>query len=482
MNNVVPMHPGHDRPLPANEAAEQALLGAILVRNAVLDDIAGFLEPEHFHFAGHGAIYAACLSLRDQGREADAVSLMSALDGDEAIEALPGGTTYLCDLQASVVSLINAPDYARLIHDLHLRRGLIGLGQEIAASGFTTDIEVSAADQAEDAAQRLAALIDAGALPTAGPRPIGEAVERTITQLTNVYEADGAVVGQPTGLAALDRMIGGLQPPSLVVLAARPGMGKTALALNIARHVAEQGGPVAFYSLEMSRPQLVQRLIAGPARVPVDRQRGGPLSRAEYLHLVEASQEVGRLPLLIDDGQSRSVAAMRAHARRLKRRGGLALVVVDYLQLMVSGSPQYRVQEVSDISRELKRLAADVDAPVLAVSQLSRQVEQRDDKRPQLSDLRDSGSIEQDADQVLFIYRDEYYLRRPKQRANQKGDSYMHDLAVYDERKRAVGGLAEILIPKNRHGRTGTVACLWDGAAQAFSDRGEDHGAQEEFL
>jgi replicative DNA helicase len=381
-------------------------------------------------------------------------------------------TGYLAELQASVVSLANAPDYAKLIHDLHLRRELIAAGHEIAAMGFTVDIDKPAADQAEDAHQRLTGLIDASALPTEGPRPIGDAVEAALDELTVVHKADGAVIGAPTGLSDLDHLLGGLQAPAFVLIAARPSMGKTALALNIARHVAREGGRVAFYSLEMSETQLIQRLTASETGIPLERHRAGPLDRADYLTLVEATQNLRALPLLLDDGQSRSVAAMRAHARRAKRRGGVALVVVDYLQLMVSGSPQYRAQEVSDISRGLKMMAKDLGVPVLALSQLSREVEKRPDKRPQLSDLRDSGSLEQDADQVVFIYRAEYYLRMAG--GSKDTDAYMQEL-------QAAAGLAEIIVGKNRHGCTGTVQARWNGVRQQFSDW-EDTQAQQEAM
>lgn len=478
MNNVVDIRDRDEPALPASEVAEQALLGAILVRSDVIDDVAGFLLAEHFRYAAHRPLYEAALSLHREGRKVDAITLAAATESDPEVSEM-GGIRYIAELAASTTSILNATDYGRLILDMHLRRELIAAGQQIAADAFRVDLERPGSDQAEDAVRRITEVAEASLAPQQGPRPIGEAVSGVVDQLAAVCNAEGAVVGHPTGLQDLDRSIGGLMAPDLLVVAGRPGMGKSILVLNIARHVATHSGPVAFYSLEMSSGQLMQRMIAADTGVPVERQRAGPIHRGEFMGLQSAAQEIGALPLLLDDGRQRTVAAMRAHARRAKRRGGLALVVVDYLQLMVQGDPRYRVQEVSQITRDLKMLALDVGVPVLAVSQLSRQVEQRDDKRPNLSDLRDSGSIEQDADMVLFPYREEYYLRAPKQRERQSNESHLEDLANFDHRRRAVAGLAEIIVGKNRHGPTATVECRFDGPRQRFRDR---DGADQEGM
>lgn len=464
-SNVVSLDPHQPRQLPANEAAEQALLSAILMRNGVIDEVGDFLRPEHFHFRGHPAIFGAAVDLYRQGRTVDVITVSAALQSDEDVQAI-GGSNYLADLFASVGLPSNAADYGRMILDMALRRDLIGASQAVITDAFQADIERPGTDQAEDAVRRMTEIAEASLAPQSGPRPIGEAVDGLLDQLAAVAAARGEIVGHSTGLHDLDQMIGGLLAPDLLVLAARPGMGKSVLALNIAEHVATHHGPVVFYSLEMSKAQLISRLIATPTGIPTDRQRSGPIRSGEYVMLQEAAQNVGRLPLLLDDGRQRSVASMRAHSRRTKRRQGLALVVIDYLQLMVQGDPRYRVQEVSRITRDLKMLALDLDVPVLAISQLSREVERRDDKRPRLSDLRESGSIEQDADEVMFLYREEYYLRGT-------------DIETW-EKRRACEGSAEIIIDKNRHGRTGTVTARFDGVRQRFSD--QPGAGQQEML
>ena len=466
-----------NRSLPSNEAAEQMALAAIMVINSALDEMADFLRPEHFFYQGHPEIYAACLALRDQGRSVDAVTLCGVLEPD----LVPNLPRYLSELQASVVSVLNAKDYALEVHDRYLRRQLIGAGQELISACHTPSVEMKAAEQAEIAQQRIADITHAVEMPNAGPRHIASVTSEVLDHLAQVVEAQGRVVGLSTGMEDLDHKLGGLQAPSLIVIAARPGMGKTALALNIAEHVSRQGDPVLFYSLEMGRAQLLQRLIADETGIGTDRQRGGPLNRKEYLSLASAAADLGGLPLLLDDGRERTVAAIRAHARRVRRQHGLALVIVDYIQLMVTGAPRDRVGELSALTRELKRLAGDLDVPVVALSQLSREVEKREDKRPLLSDLRESGSIEQDADQVLFIFREEQYLRAPKRRQNQSLQSHSDDLADYETRRLKVAGRAEFLIEKNRHGPIGMVLSRWNGARQRFSNWLE-HDPQEDLI
>src|SRR5690348_11612615 len=403
---------------PHNYEAEMALLGAILANNLVFDKVNEFLRPDHFADALHGRIYEAAGKLIERGQIADALTLKSLFDQDPALIE-HGGAAYLARLAGSVVTIINAEDYGRVIHDLHLRRQLIELGEEMVNVAHGQDLDLPATGQIETAEEQLFRLSETGAVKMAEA-----AVNR-----------EGHVTGVTTGLIDLDKKLGGLQPSDLVILAGRPSMGKTALATNIAFNAAqahmespENGGRVAFFSLEMSAEQLAMRILAERTEISSDRIRRGEISRDDdFTRLVIAAQELQKLPMHIDDTPGLTVPALRTRARRLKRRHGLGLIVVDYLQLMRSPAGfrnENRVQEVSEITRGLKAIAKELDVPVLALSQLSRAVEQRDDKRPQLADLRESGSIEQDADVVMFIFREQYYHERgePKQRDDESSE------------------------------------------------------------
>jgi len=478
---------------PVNYEAEQALLGAILANNAAYEKVADFLRPEHFAEPVHGQIFAACGTLIDRAQVANAVTLKNLFERSEELAGV-GGAKYLSELQGNFVSIINARDYGKTVHDLFQRRQLIAIGEDVVNDAFDHDLEYNATEQIESAEQKLYSLAEGGQTE-GGFRDFKSAVVESVLMAEAALKRDSHVAGVATGLTDLDKLLGGLHSSDLVIVAARPSMGKTSLATNIAYNAAtakraerdaegnlvEVPQVVAFFSLEMSAEQLATRIISEQAHVRSDSMRRGELRQEEFDRLFEVSRALYDLPLFIDDTPALSVPALRMRARRLKRQHGLGLIVVDYLQLM-QGAPgsrnDNRVQEVSEITRGLKAVAKELDVPVVALSQLSRQTEQRDDKRPQLSDLRESGSIEQDADVVLFIYREEYYLarERPSQRANETDETFRKRAASYEERRDAARGIAEVIAAKQRHGPIGTVMLHFNGEFTQFSDLvQEDH-------
>src|SRR5215470_20400664 len=476
-SNVTPLRPGESLPPripPHNYEAEQALLGAVLANNLVFDKVNEFLRAEHFADALHGRIYEAIGRLIQRGQIANVLTLKNVFDQDEALAEI-GGAQYLARLANAVVTIINAEDYGRAVHDLYLRRQLINLGEEVVNQAFTHDLEVSATDQIEVAEQQLYALAETG-LTDKGLQPLNVAMTAAIAIAEAAYKRDSHITGVTTGLDDLDKKLGGLHPSDLVILAGRPSMGKTALAANIAFNAAQayretrdptgavkvlEGAKVAFFSLEMSSEQLATRILAEQTEISSDRIRRGDIRESDFPRFVAAAQKLHRLPFFIDDTPALSVPALRTRARRLKRQHGLGLIVIDYLQLMrpTTTRGDNRVQEVSEITRGLKAVAKELDVPVLALSQLSRAVEQREDKRPQLSDLRESGSIEQDADVVMFIYREQYYHERtpPKQRDDEPEDKFQQRMDRYQEKGNRIHNVAEVNIAKQRHGPIGTV-------------------------
>jgi replicative DNA helicase len=490
--NVTPLRQSADlagdfavRIPPHNYEAEMALLGAILANNLVFDKVNEFLRPDHFADALHGRIYEAAGKLIERGQIANALTLKTLFDQDPALLE-HGGAQYLARLAASVVTIINSEDYGRAIHDLHLRRQLIELGEEMVNTAHAQDLDLPATGQIETAEEQLFRLSETGDIES-GLRPLTEALTGAIHMAEAAVKREGHVTGVTTGLVDLDKKLGGLQPSDLVILAGRPSMGKTALATNIAFNAAqahmnspENGGRVAFFSLEMSAEQLAMRILAERTDISSDRIRRGEISRDDdFTRLVVAAQELQKLPLHIDDTPGLSVPALRTRARRLKRRHGLGLIVVDYLQLMRSPAgmrTENRVQEVSEITRGLKAIAKELDVPVLALSQLSRAVEQRDDKRPQLADLRESGSIEQDADVVMFIFREQYYHERnePKQRDDETAEKFAARHSNWLERGDRVHNVAEVNIAKQRHGPIGTVELYFEGMVTKFGNLTRD--------
>ena len=473
---------------PYNTEAEQALLGAILINNTAYYRVAEFLQSEHFGNAVHGRIFAAIGKLMGRGQIANPVTLKNLFDQDGALTEI-GGAQYLARLAAAAAAIINAEDYGRAVHDLYLRRELIGLGEDVVNDAFRQDLDDPAREQIERAEKKLFDLATTGETE-GGFQAFGAALTSAILNAEAAFKRSGKTVGVATGFVDLDRKLGGLHRSDLVVLAGRPSMGKTALATNIAfyaarnyrptpasdqRKIAEDGAVVGFFSLEMSAEQLATRILAEESGVSSDRIRRGDVSHEDFDKFVQASQQLSALKLFIDDTPALSVATLRTRARRLKRQQGLGLIVVDYLQLLRPSNQvraqDNRVQEISEITRGLKALAKELDVPVLALSQLSRAVEQREDKRPMLADLRESGSIEQDADVVMFIFREEYYLsREPTRRPEEAENKYSERYQEWRERLEKVHGLGEIIVAKQRHGPIGTVKLRFDAETTKFDN------------
>jgi replicative DNA helicase len=466
--------------MPANLEAEQALLGALLYDNAAYERLSDRLAPHHFHEPFHQRMYAAIEAHIRKGQLAEPILLADEFKRDPAFEEL-GGLRYLADMVDRAPPAANAPDYARAIYDLALRRELIRIGGDISVTAQQTgDSELTARDQIEAAETALYTLAESGTSST-GFVPFADALRGAIDMAAEAYSRDGGLAGISTGLIDLDQKLGGLHPSDLLILAGRPSMGKTALATNIAFHVARNyawepqpdgskktvnGGVVAFFSLEMSAEQLSMRLLAEVSGVSSDRLRKGEIDASEFGRVRDAAIEIQDSPLYIDDTGGLAIGKLAARSRRLKRQYGLDLIVVDYLQLITGDSKgnDNRVQEVSMITQGLKALAKELAVPIIALSQLSRQVENREDKRPQLSDLRESGSIEQDADVVMFVYREAYY----KGRAEPREGSPEH-LAWQEEMDQIVN-LAEVIIGKQRHGPIGTVKLHFNADLTKFGN------------
>ncbi len=479
---------------PHNLEAEQALLGAILVNNLAYNRVSDFLRPEHFADPLHGRIYDALARLIERNQVASPVTIKPYFETDEGLMQA-GGFVYLARLATQSAGIINAADYGRLVHDLHLRRELIDIGEQTVNNAYEAEVDRTANDQIEIAEKRLFDLAQTGQIE-GGFVPFQRSITEAITMAEAAFKREGKLTGVSTGLYPLDRLLGGLHKSDLVILAGRPGMGKSGLATNIAFHVAKSyreeisehgerevvdGGNVGFFSLEMSAEQLATRILAEQADVPSDKIRRGELNAEDFHKVVETSAQLERVPLFIDDTPALTIAALRTRARRLMRQHGLQLIVVDYLQLLQpSGNSRQenRVQEISEITRGLKTLAKELNVPVVALSQLSRAVEQREDKRPQLADLRESGSIEQDADMVLFIYREEYYhkQRPPQQRDDEPMDKFHDRMDKWMQHGEEIYGQAEVIVAKQRHGPTGTVRLKFDGPTTRFSNPDDDQG------
>jgi replicative DNA helicase len=474
----------HDEPLPRrsphNIEVEQALLGAILINNEAFWRVSDFLEPGHFFDPLHRRIYERAATLVRMGKTADPRTIKTFLQEDEKVGEITVAE-YLARLAFEAATIINAEDYGRTIYDLAIRRSLIGIGEEMVNVAYDAPVEMAPREQIEEAERRLFELAETGRYDS-GFSDFSAALRTAIDMAANAYKRAGHLSGLATGLHDLDRLMGGLQSSDLVILAGRPGMGKTALATNVAYNVARawrgesqpdgairtvDGGIVGFFSLEMSAEQLATRVIAEQAGVPSSDIRRGAIHEDQFDRIVEAAQEMQKMPLYIDQTGGISIGQLAARARRLKRQRGLDLLIVDYIQLLQSSSRRAsdsRVQEVTEITTGLKALAKELAVPILALSQLSRQVESREDKRPQLSDLRESGSIEQDADVVLFVFREEYYLK------NRKPKEGTEEFFKWQAEMEQVAGRAEVIIGKQRHGPTGTVDLHFDADVTRFSD------------
>ena len=494
---VAPLRGGGDGPPslrtpPHNFEAEMALLGAILANNRAYEKVSEFLRAEHFIDPRHGRIFEACSKLIERGQLANSVTLKGYFEQDKALDDI-GGTRYLARLEGSAISIINAGDYGRTIHDLFLRRQLIELGGEVVNRAYEVTLEATAVEQIEEAERNLYDLATTGQFEGRFIE-LEKALTAAINSAEAAFRRSSHVAGVTTGFRDLDKMLGGLHKSDLVILAGRPSIGKTALATNIAfnagaayreepdeegRMRPAEGAKVAFFSLEMSAEQLANRILAEQTEITSDRIRRGEIRREDFPRLLEVVQRLARIPLFIDDTPALTLPALRTRARRLKRQHGLGLIVIDYLQLLYPGGTTHsenRVQEVSEITRGLKALAKELDLPVLALSQLSRAVEQREDKRPQLADLRESGSIEQDADVVMFIFREQYYHERsePKQRSDESDERFVERLERYKARGEKIHNIAELNIAKQRHGPIGTVQLFFDSNFTRFDNLERD--------
>src|ERR1700722_12372389 len=471
---------------PHNIEAEQALLGAVLVNNEAFYRVSDFLEPKHFFEPIHQRIYELAGGLVRTNKVATPVTLKTFLPGAVDIAAL-SVNQYLARLAAEATTIINAQDYGRTVYDLSIRRDLITIGEDMVNLAYDAPVESTPMHHIEDAERKLYEIAETGRYDS-GFQRFAQALTTAVDMAARAYQRDGSLSGLATGLTDLDGRMGGLQPSDLVILAGRPGMGKTALATNIAYNVAKawsgevradghmatvDGGIVGFFSLEMSAEQLATRIIAEQTGIPSNKIRRGGIDEADFEKIKDVSVELKNLPFYVDETGGVSIGQLAARARRLKRQRGIDLLVIDYLQLLQGSSrrsSENRVQEITEITTRLKALAKELNVPILALSQLSRQVEGREDKHPQLSDLRESGSIEQDADVVMFVYREEYYhqMRKPTEANREKFAEWLAE----GER---VDGKAEVIIGKQRHGPTGTVELQFDAAVTRFANLDMSH-------
>lgn len=479
------------REAPHNIEAEQALLGAILVNNDAFYRVSDFLKPVHFFEPLHRSIYEVAGELIRMGKMANPVTLKTFLPANEKVGELTVAQ-YLARLAAEAVTIINAGDYGRAIYDLSVRRALITVGEDMVNVAYDAPVDMSPPQQIEAAERRLFELAETGRYD-GGFESFGDATKLAVDLANAAFMRDGGLSGVSTGLRDLDKRMGGLQASDLIILAGRPGMGKTSLATNIAYNIAAvyepaqqadgsfkavRGGVVGFFSLEMSSEQLATRIISEQTEIGSSKIRRGDITEADFEKLVACAQMMQKVPLFIDQTGGISIAQLSARARRLKRQRGLDVIIIDYIQLMQGSSAkssQNRVQEITEITTGLKALAKELNTPIIALSQLSRQVENREDKHPQLSDLRESGSIEQDADVVLFVYREEYYLKtkEPKLGSDEhiKWEADMND----------VRGKSEVIIAKQRHGPTGTVSLGFQGEFTRFHDLAQEDHLPERF-
>ena len=465
--------------VPHNIEAEQALLGTLLVNNEVYDRVSNLIKGSHFYDPVHGRIFEIAESRISKGALASPVTLKSFMEGDEGLASL-GGPAYLVRLAGAAISVFAARDYAQMIYDMAIRRDLMEIGHEISHKAQSVSVESEPADQIVEAEQRLYTLSEQGNKDT-GFQSFLKSVTDAVNVANAAFQRDGGLAGVSTGLDDMDKKLGGLHKSDLLILAGRPSMGKTSLATNIAFNIAKSyqkgvlpdgsegavnGGVVGFYALEMSAEQLAARILSEAAQIPSEQIRRGDMTEAEFRRFVEAAKALENCPLYIDDTAALPISQLAARARRLKRTKGLDVLIVDYLQLVSpASSKDSRVNEVSEITQGLKAIAKELDIPVIALSQLSRQVESREDKRPQLSDLRESGSIEQDADVVMFVFREEYYKEREK-----PGEHDSEGMSKWMADMERLQGKAEVIIGKQRHGPIGTVELAFEGKFTRFSN------------
>ena len=462
------------REVPVNTGAEQALLGAILSNNLAFEKVEEFLEPEYFSSKINNIIFKSIKKLIGNDQIADLNTVKVQLDGNEEF-AENGGLSYLLKLCENTVSIINSKQYGELIYDLYLRRRLIDLGTNLINNSY--DIEEASNSRAliEKTEQNLFNLIQNNEFDS-GPRDFEEIMQRTIDYAEKAFKKSEDVIGLKTGLRDFDKKIGGLHKSDLIIIAGRPSMGKTAFATNIASNISKElennKKNVLFFSLEMSSEQLATRLLGELSEISSENIRTGNLSKKDFSKILSSSDDLKKLNLFIDDTPALNIASIRTRARRLKRKFGLDLIILDYLQLVNGESKKMndnRVQEISEITRGLKAIAKELDLPVIALSQLSRKVEDREEKRPQLADLRESGAIEQDADLVVFLYREEYYLARTEPPEGTE----KHEM--WTNKMEKVHNIAEAIIAKHRHGPISKVKLHFNPSWTKFSDLAESN-------
>ena len=471
MEDIKTIQKNLDNKQPSNLEAEQALLGSILVNNDIIDEISTLVSSNIFYDPAHIKIYEVIEKLNNTGMIANPITLKNFFEKDNMLSEV-GGTEYLVKLTRFSSSVKQAVDYAKIIHEMYLRRELILISDTLSNDTLNANTQEQNAEKIIESTEKsLFDLAERGTFSQSFLR-FNQALDQTIEMATQAMQNDQGIVGVPTGLSDLDEKLGGLHKSDLIILAGRPSMGKTALATNIAYNAAqhilkrEEKSSIAFFSLEMSSEQLSTRILSEQARIRSDDIRRGKVTEEEINRYIETSRNIYNLPLFIDETPAITIATLSNRARRIKRLFGLNLIVVDYIQLMRSSSNKNegRVQEISEITQGLKALAKELSVPVLALSQLSRAVEQRDDKKPQLSDLRESGSIEQDADVVMFVYRESYYIERKEPRPA----TVEH--AEWQAKMNEVSNLAEIIIGKQRHGPTGNVMLEFEAMFTKFKD------------
>jgi replicative DNA helicase len=471
VKEIKPLQNKIENKQPSNLEAEQALLGSILVNNDIIDEISTIVTSNVFYDPAHLKIYEVIESLNNKGMIANPITLKNFFEKDNMLNEV-GGTEYLVKLTRFSGSAKQAIDYAKIIHEMYLRRELIQISDQLSADTLNANTQEQDAENIIESTEKsLFDLAERGSFSQSFLK-FNQALDQTIEMATLAMQNDHGIVGVPTGLTDLDEKLGGLHKSDLVILAGRPSMGKTALATNIAYNAAQnllkkqEKSSIAFFSLEMSSEQLSTRILSEQAKIKSDDIRRGKVTEEEINRYIETSRNIYNLPLYIDETPAITIATLSNRARRIKRLFGLSLIVVDYIQLMRSSSKRNdnRVQEISEITQGLKALAKELSVPVLALSQLSRAVEQRDDKQPQLADLRESGSIEQDADVVMFVYREAYYLERKQPKLG----SIEH--AEWQSKMNDVNGLADIILGKQRHGPTGTIKVEFEGIYTKFRD------------
>ena len=482
VDSLIENYTNSEKKMPQNLEAEQSLLGSILFDNKILEDLPTNFNSQYFFDPLHANIYDACISLTDVSRLADPLTLKNYLN-DNNLNKDIDIEKYLLDLREGVLSLSKAKFYAEEIKNCYIRRSLIRIADDLIDKSINPKVEVTPDQEIAQTEEKLYNLAEKDKI-NSGPIEFKSVLASATNQINEAFTRKGKLSGVDTGFSGLNRQLGGLNKSDLIVLAGRPAMGKTALATNIgfnaARSNTSGNDSILIFSLEMSAEQLAQRILAEQTTIDSHKLRNGDINEKEFAKLVATQNDIYNLPFFIDDTPAISVGQIASRARRLKRTSGLGLIIIDYIQL-IQGSKaseaQGRVQEVSNITRGLKSIAKELNVPILALSQLSRAVEQREDKRPILADLRESGSIEQDADVVMFVYREEYYLDKsePSQKENENQESFNERFSKWQDRRNAAEGKAEIIISKQRHGPTGIIQVQFEAKYTRFMDLAQDN-------